>query len=112
MSIDLTKYLEITRFEYDPERLQILDDELMFVAELGRPSLILPNDSLIHAQGRLMAAAPELRRRLASLQILYEKECPANRRKKFVLDHTWEFIDGILDESLKNAADPDTARTA
>ena len=99
MSIDLASYIERTRFTYHPESLHIIDDEGMFVAELGRPSLILPNDSLIHAQGHLMAAAPELRRRLASLLILYRKECPENRRKKLVFDHTWKFIDGILDVS-------------
>lgn len=99
MSIDLASYIERTRFTYDPEHLHIIDDEGMFVAELGRPSLILPNDSLIHAQGRLIEAAPELRRRLASLLIRYRKDCPEHRHEAFVLDHTWEFIDSILDAS-------------
>jgi hypothetical protein len=99
MSIDLLSYIERTRFNYDRESLQITDDEGMFVAELGRPSLILPNDSLIHAQGRLMAAAPELRRRLASLLFRYRKDCPELRYKAFLLDHTWKFIDSILDAS-------------
>jgi hypothetical protein len=70
-----------------------------FVAQLGRPNLILSNDSLIHAQGGLMAAGPELRRRLGSLLVLYRKERPENRNKAFVVDHTWKFIDSILDVS-------------
>ena len=98
MYIDLLSYVERTRFNYDRESLHITDDEGMFVAELGRPSLILPNDSLIHAQGRLMAAAGELRRRLASLLFRYSKDAE-HRQKAFVLDHTWKFIDSILDAS-------------
>ena len=97
MSIDLAAYLERTRFTYDPKRLDITDDEGMFVTQLGRPSLILPNDSLIHAQGRLMASAPELRRRLAGLLMLYRKHCPEMRNKQYILDLNWSIIDGILD---------------
>lgn len=97
MSIDLACYLERTRFTYDPETLRITDDEGMFVTQLGRPSLILPNDSLIHAQGRLMAKAPELRRRLASLLMLYGWYCPEMRNKQFIIDHNLSIIDSILD---------------
>lgn len=97
MSIDPPSYIERTRFSYDPERLHILDDEGMLVAQLGRPSLILPNDSLIHAQGRLMAKAPELRRRLASLLMLYGMYCPEMQNKKFIIDHNGSIIDSILD---------------
>lgn len=97
MSIDLETYIERTHFSYDPERLHILDDEGMFVTQLGRPSLILPNDSLIHAQGRLMAKAPELRRRLASLLMLYRMYCPEMQNKQFIIDYNWKIIDSILD---------------
>jgi hypothetical protein len=99
MSIDLASYIERTRFTYDPESLHITDDEGMFVAALGRPRLILPNDSLIHAQGRLMAKAPELRRRLTGLLMLYRKHCPEMQNKQFIIDHTWRIIDSILDAS-------------
>lgn len=97
MSIDPAIYVERTQFSYDKERLRIIDDEGLCVAELGRPSLILPNDSLIHTQGRLMAKAPELRRRLASLLMLYAMYCPEMQNKRFIIDYNRKIIDSILD---------------
>jgi len=99
MSIDLLKFLETAQFTYDPKQLDILDEDQMFVAQLGSPKLVHPTDSLIHAQGRLLAAAPELRRRLESILILYREHCPKRQRNDFAIERAQSVLDSFFDPS-------------
>lgn len=95
MSIDLIKFLERSALHYDQETLDIVDEDAIFVASLGRPSLILPTDSLIHAQGRLLASAPELWRCLEELLSGYDRHCPSEHRNEDTIKRTYEVLNSF-----------------
>lgn len=99
MSIDLMNFIERSAFHYDRESLDIVDEDAMFVASLGRPSLIHPTDTLIHAQGRVLAAAPELRRCVEELLILYRATCPENRQESAAIRRAEDVLNSFFDES-------------
>lgn len=98
MSFDPFKYLESARFDYDRYRFRIRDDAGVIVAELGRRSLFRSNDSIIHTQGRLLATAPELRRCLENLLVLYARDCPEDGHKRRIINYNWALLNRILDE--------------
>jgi hypothetical protein len=98
MSFDPFTYLESARFEYDRYRFRIRDDTGAIVAELGRRSLIRSNESMIHTQGRLLAAAPELRRCLENLVTFYARDCPDDGHKRRIINYNWALLNRILDE--------------
>ncbi|MEX1229175.1 MAG: hypothetical protein WEB58_02970 [Planctomycetaceae bacterium] len=99
MSIDLMKFLERSAFHYDRETLDIVDEDAMFVASLGRPSLFNSTDTRIHAQGRVLAAASELRRCLEELMLLYRSACPENRQESAVIRRAEDVLNSFFDES-------------
>lgn len=95
MSIDLIKFLERSALHYNCETLDIIDEDAIFVASLGRPSLILSTDTLIHAQGRLLASAPELRRCLEELLYGYDRHCPVEHRNEEAIKRTYEVLNSF-----------------
>ena len=95
MSIDLIKFLERSVLHFDRETLDIVDEDAIFVASLGRPSLIPSTDTLIHAQGRLLASAPELLLCLEELLHGYDHHCPVEHRNEEAIKRTYEALNSF-----------------